>query len=90
MKIKLDEKHYLNSDQYNYWITALVKDKNGKPVERRKSGYMTDLEGAVVSYIDQHIKSSETGDFKALIAEVKELKKQVKKWTTKICSQKKS
>ena len=31
MKIKLDDKHFLNSDPYCYWITVLVKnEKNPK------------------------------------------------------------
>lgn len=40
MKIALDEKHFLNSDQYCYWISCLVTSTNKrtgeeKTVERR-------------------------------------------------------
>lgn len=83
MKIKLDDKHYLNSDQYCYWITELITgktDSTRKPYERRCSGYTRTFSEAVDSFIEMKIKGSETSDFTNLVKEIDQLKKQVKKW----------
>lgn len=55
MKIALDEKHFLNSDQYCYWISCLVTSTNKqtgeeKTVERRVSGYARTFSDAVTSF----------------------------------------
>ena len=87
MKIKLDDKRYLNSDKYCYWITSEYTIENGNKagsiVERRVSGYSPTLEGVINSYIDRHICSSDATTLKELDAEIKKLKKDLKKW--KIC-----
>ena len=84
MKIALDEKHYLNSDQYCYWITCDVtykgKDGNEKTVERRVSGYTRTFSDAVESYIENRIRTSEAAKIVELKDEVKKLKKTVSGW----------
>ena len=81
MRIKLDEKHYLNSDPFCYWISCEVKsEKTNKAYDKRVSGYCNTLEHAVHSYIDRQIMSSEAETLKELAEEVKKLKKTVKGW----------
>ena len=80
MKIKLDDKHILNSDPQCYWITTTVISEDGKEYERRVSGYYVRINDVISSYIDKKIRSSEADDFKALIKEVNALKKQIKSW----------
>ncbi len=80
MKIKLDEKKYLNSDKYCLWITTLYADKTGKVSEKRISGYYQSFNKAVEDYIDKRVHSSEAEDIKALNKEIQELKKTVLGW----------
>lgn len=84
MKIALDDKHYLNSDQYCYWITCDVtyegKDGNKKTVERRVSGYARNFSDAAESFIENRIRSSEAVKISQLKDEVKNLKKTVSGW----------
>lgn len=51
MKIQLNDKHY-------YWITCIVKSKDGKPYEKRVSGYAATFGDAVNSFIEKTIKQS--------------------------------
>ena len=85
MKIALDEKHFLNSDQYSYWITCLVtytskKTGEEKTVERRVSGYTRNFIDAVNSFIENKIRSSEATELKQLKDEIQQLKKEVRAW----------
>ena len=80
MKIALDEKHFLNSDQYCYWISCLVTSTNKqtgeeKTVERRVSGYARTFSDAVTSFIENRIC-----EFKR---EVEQLRKTVQGWEVK-------
>lgn len=86
MKIKLDDKHWLNSDRYSYWITALVEpeeDKNGKrkkPYERRVSGYLPTFGQAVESFIDYFVNESQAKSINKLSADIRKLKAEVRGW----------
>lgn len=84
MKIKLDEKHYLNSDKFCYWITCDCKyeegENKGKTYERRVSGYTVTIEQAVDSYINSHVRSLEVEKITKLAEEIKKLKRTVKSW----------
>lgn len=86
MRIKLDEKHYLNSDPYCYWISCEAKSENAKKkvYDKRVSGYCTTLESAVHSYIDRQILSSEAETLKELAEDIKKLKKTVKGWKVEL------
>ena len=86
MRIKLDEKHYLNSDPYCYWISCEVKSENAKKkvYDKRVSGYCTTLESAVHSYIDRQIMSSEAETLEELAEEVRNLKKTVNGWKVEL------
>lgn len=86
MKIRLDDKHTLNSDAYCYWITALVQPvgKDGqplKPYEKRVSGYTATFEDAVTDYIDSKIRLSEATEISELARDVEKLKSEVKGWS---------
>ena len=84
MRIKLDDKHWLNSDPQCYWITKEVKIKSGKDAgnitEKRVSGYTATFEQAVDSFIERKIKAAEIGNFKELVEVVNGLKKEVRSW----------
>lgn len=84
MRIKLDDKHYLNSDQYCFWITAeyTAERKNGTvyTAERRCSGYTRTFSECVDSFIEKTIGGSEIKRFTDLAKEVEKLKKTVKGW----------
>jgi hypothetical protein len=84
MKIKLDEKHYLNSDQYCYWITCEYEIEKGKGAgsiaERRVSGYRQSFASAVDSFIERKIGGAEINDMKALARIVEQLKTEVQSW----------
>jgi hypothetical protein len=84
MRIRLDEKHWLNSDKFCYWITEEYKIEEGKNAgniaERRCSGYTPTFEQCVDSFIDRHVRGSEIGDFTKLVRMLRELKKTVRGW----------
>ena len=85
MKIALDEKHFLNSDQYCYWIGCLVTSTNKKTgeektVERRVSGYARTFSDAVTSFIENRIRTSESAEICDLKNEVEQLRKTVQGW----------
>lgn len=84
MEIKLDDKHYLNSDQYCYWITCKYEIKNDKGektiVSRRVSGYRPTFAQAVESFIEKKIGGAEINDYKMLVGIIRELKEEVQGW----------
>lgn len=85
MKIKLDGKYTLNSDPYCYWITQTIKsEKSGKEYERVVSGYHSNANDVINSFIDKKIRGSEVDNLKKLYKEVEDLKKQVKGWKVKL------
>lgn len=88
MRIKLGEKHWLNSDAFCYWVTCEYKVKDGKNAgsiaERRVSGYSATFEQAVDSFIDRHIKAAEADDFSKLVKSIKDLKKEIRSWKVDI------
>lgn len=79
MKIKLDDKHFLNSDPYCYWITVLVENEKNpkKPYERRVSGYCNTIEDAFIDYIDKKIKSSNADKISKLCSQITKLKEEI-------------
>lgn len=82
MKIKLDDKHWLNSDRYSYWITALVETENKKPYERRVSGYQPTFGQAVESFIDYFVSESQAKSITKLSEDIRKLKAEVRGWKT--------
>lgn len=81
MKIKIADKTFLNSDGWGCWITKIyISEKTGKDREQRVSGYYKDFKGAIESYIEQKIKSSEATKLSELNKEVKALIKEVRGW----------
>lgn len=80
MKIKLDDKHYLNCDEWCYWITVTVQAKSDKSYEKRVSGYMPTFGGAVDTFIEKKIKTAKITDLTELVKVIEELKAEVKGW----------
>lgn len=80
MKIKLDDKHYINSDSQCYWISVEVKPENSKPYEKNVSGYCRTFNEAVNSFIESHIRCAEVDDFKSLVETIDDLKRTVEGW----------
>jgi len=80
MRVKLDDKHYLNSDEGCYWITVAVQAESGKTYDRRVSGYTPTFSGAVDTFIEKRIKTAEIGDFTELVKAIDDLKAEVREW----------
>jgi len=83
MRIPLDDKHILCSEENCCWIMQTVTPEKGKPYERRVSGYVPTFEMAVESYIKKKINSSEATEIRQLKAEVESLKEEVRSWQGK-------
>ena len=83
MKIPLDNKHTLCSEEFCCYILETVTPKKGKPYERRVSGYVPTFEMAVESYVNKKINSSEATKISQLKDEVKKLKQEVRAWKDK-------
>lgn len=83
MRIPLDDKHILCSEENCCWIMQTVTPEKGKPYERRVSGYVPTFEMAVESYIKKKINSSEATEIRQLKAEVESLKEEVRSWRGK-------
>ena len=83
MRIPLDDKRILCSEENCYWIMQTVTPEKGKPYERRVSGYVPTFEMAVESYIKKKINSSEATEIRQLKAEVEALKEEVRSWQGK-------
>ena len=84
MKIRLGEKHWLNSDSQCYWISqdiVIEKGNNaGSVVERRVSGYTRTFEEAVDSFIEGHVRGVEINDYNSLVETIETLKRTVESW----------
>lgn len=88
MKIKLDEVHTLNSDQYCYWITKNVTVKEGRAkgttIERALGWYCPTFYDAISKYIEKKIGDSEATTYYQLAKEIEDLKKEVRSWKPKL------
>jgi hypothetical protein len=84
MKIKLDEKHFLNSDQFCYWITCEVEGKKRSDYVKRVSGYHSTIDKTLRSYIDRNIRSSEAQTLEELTETIEALKETVGSWKLQI------
>lgn len=88
VKIKLDDTHWLNSDQYCYWITCLVipgeDSRKKKPYEVRVSGYVPTFEMAVESYVDKYANASTATSLNKLKQDIQKLKSEVRAWKDKV------
>lgn len=80
MKIKLDERHTLISDQYCCWIEqARHSDKKGTDYQVRVSGYCGTINQALESYIDRKLLGSDAESAEELLREIRLLKEVLKK-----------
>lgn len=80
MRIKLDRKHTLCSNEWCCWITRTVTPKGKKPYERRVSGYVPTFQMAVETYINKGINSSGAEEISQLSEEVSALVQEVRAW----------
>lgn len=80
MRVRLDEKHTLCSDEHCCWITQAVTPEGRKPYEKRVSGYVPTFQMAVESYVNKKINSSEAKEISQLASEVLALVQEVRQW----------
>ena len=80
MRIQLDEHPFLNTDNFCSWITREKPNKDGKVNPRNMSGYYPTFTGAVESYIERRIKTSEATEISELKNEIEALKAEVRGW----------
>ena len=80
MRIQLDDHHFLNTDNFCCWITREKPNKDGKVNPRNMSGYYPTFTGAVESYIERRIKTSEATESAELKNEIEALKAEVRGW----------
>lgn len=86
MKIALDDKHFLNSDRYCYWITCICESENEetkkkKKYERRVSGYLPTFEQAIEHFIDASVNESTATSLRKLKTDIQNLKAEVRGWS---------
>lgn len=80
MKIKLDDQHVLESDQYNIWISAEVLSKNGRIYYRNITGYYRNIEELLDDYLNKSILGSSATSFTALKKEIQLTRKKISEW----------
>lgn len=80
MKIQLNEDHFLESDANCVALYKILKSINPKTGERNRSalGYWPDFGHAAAGYLDYRVKTSVAEDIKALAAELKQAKEEVR------------
>lgn len=70
VKIKLDDKHYLCSDKYNYWMTTECTSKEGKVFERTTQCYCKSIEDLLEATLRRKIGESEAQTLKELSGDI--------------------
>lgn len=80
MKIKLDDKHYLNSDQYCFWITKETTTSKGTVREYQMTGYHRTLPDCIDCFIDKSIGGADVKTLVELSKQIKDLKKLIRGW----------
>lgn len=79
MKIKLDERHTLISDQYCCWIEETRhSDKKGTDYPVRVSGYCNTVDQALESCIDRKLLGSDAESIEELLRQIIDLKGAIK------------
>lgn len=84
--IHLSGNKYLVGSSLCYWIASKSRkvDKNGNPVFQRLSGYHTDLESVIASYIRDAVRSADIeGEISDLMELIIKTHKEVKGWFRK-------
>lgn len=78
MKIALDEKHFLNSDRFCYWLTVIKETKaNGKTYEQIYGGYHKTIPQVLKNYLRTSIKNSEAQSLMQLEKEIERIEKKI-------------
>lgn len=80
MRVKLDDKHILISEQECCWIVRITQSKNGKMSERRVSGYYRTVKDVLHSYFDKRINASESGSIRALRKDIADAHADIERW----------
>lgn len=80
MRVRLDEKHTLCSEEQCCWIMRTVTPKDKKPYEKRVSGYVPTFQMAVESYVNKKINSSKAEEISQLADEIDALVQEVRAW----------
>lgn len=85
MRIKIADKHYLNSDAQCYWISQEVEVKKGNNkgnlTEKRVSGYYRQLTELFANFAEAKIRSSDAETITELKQAVKDTEKVIREMT---------
>lgn len=93
MHIHLTGNKYLNSDEYQYWITSESKrkGKDGKEITVRKmltgyhgtnKGESLAIEQTLNDYFERNVRSSDLdGEISDLVELIKKTRREIHKWT---------
>lgn len=86
MRIKLDDKHYLNSDKFCCWITLKVKsDKNAKGFyERVIGGYHANIRDCLYDYLKTGTNSSQAVTLSGVLEDITEIGQRIDKFCESI------
>ena len=85
MKVKLDERHTLLSDQYCCWIEQTrTAEKTGKDYQVRVSGYCNTVEQALESYINRRLLGSDLESAAELRDSIRDLKSDIREMGSNI------
>lgn len=77
MKIKISDKHYLNSDRFCCWISVEKKSKSGKIYEAIIGGYHKDPAMCFENYTQQKFNESIATSIIELQEELNEIKNEI-------------
>lgn len=84
MRIKLDDKHTLISENECCWIVRLTQSESGKMSERRVSGYYKTVEETLHSFFDKHTNASESASIRALRKDISNVHKDIENWCAEL------
>lgn len=85
MRIKIADKHYLNSDAQCYWISQEVEVKKGRNkgnlTEKRVSGYYRLLTELLANFAEAKVRSADAETMTELKQAVKDTEKVIREMT---------
>ena len=76
--------YFLMRDSFCCWVVQEKKTKQGKPYDKRVSGYCANVEDALTSFCSHHTREIDARSIKVLIKEIIALKTAVKEWAEAI------
>lgn len=80
MRIKLDDRHILISENECCWIVRITQSEKGKIYEKRVSGYYRTVKDVLHSYFDKEVNASESVTIRALRKDIANAHADIEKW----------